>query len=149
MVTYINLEDTILKKPLIYLASPYTHKSVNKMKTRFVQICKVSGKLIKEGHHILCPIASSHPIAKYGHIDDTGWSYWKELDLHYIDACDEVWLTFLDNEWRTSIGMKAEFEYALAHNKPVRAVSKDGKLLYHSKRQIAEFYNLEDLIHAK
>lgn len=127
---------------LVYLASPYTHENTKKMKTRFVQICKVAALLQRKGIFVLCPIASSHPIATYGNIVNTDWEYWKKLDTTFISHCDEVWITMLDEDWQKSVGMRAEALYAHAHSIPVRLINKKGRILSTSEKDILQLFDL-------
>jgi|ERR1044071_3741682 hypothetical protein len=113
---------------LIYLASPYTHPNKKIMKTRWIKVCKLSAKLLKKGIHNICPIASSEPIARYGHLYSTLWKDWEALDTNYLKRCDEIYISVLDREWYKSIGMRAELEYALANNIPARLVDRNGNI---------------------
>ena len=119
-----------MKQPFLwYLASPYSHTNPKIKQTRFVKISKLAGKLIKQGIHVLCPIASSVPIAKYGKIDSTDWEYWKNLDINYVSRCDGILVSILDNEWHTSVGMRAEVEYAKELGIPCALVYRDGGIV--------------------
>jgi hypothetical protein len=114
---------------LYYLASPYTHENTKIMKTRFINVCKLSAILLKKGIHNLCPIASSHPTAKYGKIVSTVWKDWAKLDLNFLKRCDGILISMLDKEWYKSVGMKAEFEYAVKHGIPANLITKNGTII--------------------
>lgn len=116
-------------KPFLwYLASSYTHTNTKIKQTRFVKISKLAGLLTKKGIHVLCPIASSVPIATYGKIDNTEWGYWEGLDLNYLSRCDGMLISQLDKEWYKSVGMRAEFEYCLKTKIPVFIVDNRGNI---------------------
>lgn len=110
-------------KPLIYLASPYTHKEKRVEEQRFSQICWVAGMLIERGHHIFCPIAMAHSIKMRCGL--TGkFDYWEEFDKRMIDACDELWVVMIKG-WLTSVGVAAEIEYAHKLGYVIRYVDPD------------------------
>jgi nucleoside 2-deoxyribosyltransferase len=131
---------------LYYLASPYTHKNTKIMKKRFIDVCKLSAYLLKKGIHTLCPIASSHPTAKYGKIRSTMWKDWAKLDLNFLKRCDGILISVLDKEWMKSIGMKAELEFALKNNIPARLITKDGKILNFSGKEILEMFKIKEAV---
>src|SRR6476646_456624 len=122
-------ESYDIYRSLIYLASPYTHKDSKLMHKRFVQISNLAGRLLKKGYHVLGPISSSVPIAKYGYLKSTKWKDWANLDLNYLIRCDEIWITALDKEWIYSVGMHAELVYAIEHNIPATLVTRHGQVL--------------------
>lgn len=95
----------VSKKPLIYLASPYSNEDPNVVRRRFEHICYIAGRLIEDGYLIYCPIAHSHPIAIQGF--GNNWGTWKELDLAMLSKCDEIWVAEMDG-WEWSEGVSAE-----------------------------------------
>lgn len=105
------------KKPLIYLASPYTHACAEVMDQRFIDICKVAGVLMREGKHLFCPIAMSAPIQKHGGTPGT-WEYWEEYDTAILEKCDELCVVMLDG-WLESTGVQAEIDIAHRLKMPV------------------------------
>lgn len=128
---------------LVYLASPYTHKNYLTMKTRWIKVCKLSAILLKRGIHNICPIASSHPTAKYGHITGTEWKDWEALDLNYLRRCDEIWISTLDKSWIDSVGMKAELEFAMRNRIPAKLVTQEGVVLDYTAREILKMFKKE------
>lgn len=102
---------------LWYLASPYTDDDPAVMQRRFEQTCQVAARLMRDGLHILSPIAHSHPIARYRLPKD--WEYWQELDMLLLSRCDGLIILTLDG-WEESRGVTAEFEYAAQHGMHIR-----------------------------
>ena len=136
-------KDFDIFRPLIYLASPYTHQDPKLMHKRFVQISNLAGRLLKKGYHVLCPISSSVPIAKYGHVKSTKWKAWADLDLNYLGRCDEIWITALDKEWINSVGMYHELKFAMESGyHKVRLVNRHGQLLSENSEYILSRFKI-------
>lgn len=109
---------------LVYLASPYTHKSAHIMKYREEQVTITAAKLTEMFRVTLfLPITQSAAMARacpglFGHT----FSAWKDIDLDAIDHSDEVWVVKLSG-WKKSVGVQAEIEYALKLKKPVKYIN--------------------------
>lgn len=104
---------------LAYLASPYTGDEL----ARFEAVCDVAGQLLLAGHHVLSPIAHTHPIAVRGNLPGN-FEWYEAYDYALIDACSELWVVMLDG-WRESRGVTHEIAYARKTGKPVRWVWTD------------------------
>jgi len=102
---------------MIYLASPYSHPDAAVREARFRAACQATAGLLKAGHHVLCPIAHSHPLVAYGL--PTDWDFWQQVDHEYLRHCDEMVVLMLDG-WRESKGVLAEIGIAEELGKPVR-----------------------------
>lgn len=102
---------------LIYLASPFTHKSKVVMKLRWAIVTAIGAKLVSLGYHIFGPITESHAYDEFG-VGQHGWEFWQEHDNLMIDKCDEVWVVRMKG-WKESRGVKAEIAYALSQDKSV------------------------------
>lgn len=50
------------KKPLIYLASPYSHEDASVRQERYEIVSRVTALLISRGYVVFSPIAYSHPL---------------------------------------------------------------------------------------
>jgi len=106
------------RKPLIYLASPYSHRDEGLKLRRFEEVNKIAAQLILQGFHVFVPISMSHPIAEASGLDMGGWEIennkftgWKDLDTNILSRCDEFWVVEMEG-WDTSVGVRAEFEFA-------------------------------------
>jgi nucleoside 2-deoxyribosyltransferase len=108
---------------LAYLASPYTHDNPGIVLARFHLTCEAAGDLLRAGHHVLSPIAHTHPIAVQCGLPGN-FDWYEAYDYALIDHCDEVWVLMLDG-WRTSRGVTKEVAHARARGKPVRWVFAD------------------------
>ena len=110
---------------MIYLAQPYSHKSVFIRSERFEAGVHVAALLMGRGHVVISPIAHSHPI--YMRHPETGSSFdqWQELDETLIDSSEEVWVLTLDG-WQESYGVGKEIEFAKRRGIPVKYIDTSG-----------------------
>ncbi len=102
---------------MIYLASPYTHKSAYIQHQRFKVVCAVAAKLMSEGKIIFSPIAHGHPIALVGKLP-TDWDYWEKFDKEFLNASESMIVLMLDG-WEESKGVQAEIKYFTELNRPI------------------------------
>lgn len=97
---------------MIYLASPYSHKSRRVENKRFKEVTRVAAELISEyGHSFILPITQSYQLVKIKPELGGSFANWKKIDLHFVSKCDEVWVVTMDG-WKESIGVQAEIEFA-------------------------------------
>lgn len=100
------------KCKLIYLASPYSHRSKRVEQSRYREINRIAAALhTTYDHAFILPITQSHILRKYEDSLGTTFKAWCERDLRFIKACDEVWVVKLKG-WDTSVGIKAEIAFA-------------------------------------
>jgi len=104
----------------IYLAIPYSgmEEESYKLATR------VTAKLMSEDrHNVFSPITHSHPLTQLEGIDMPGdWAFWKEIDLQYIDWCDEMIVIVPEagyNKVLESTGVQAEIDYCAKQGKHI------------------------------
>lgn len=111
-------------KKLIYLASPYSHSDPRVMAYREEQVNSVAAHLyLKHKVSIIPPIMISAVMKRHlGNTIGTSFKEWRNVDLRYIAACDEVWVVTMSG-WNQSIGVIAEIEYAKKNNIPVKYIS--------------------------
>ena len=100
-----------------YLASPYT-KYPRGTDLAFVEISAITGRLLKAGVPIFCPIAHSHPIAIYGELDRLDHTVWLPLDEHQMhNAIGCIVATM--NTWETSYGVAQELKHFNGRGAPI------------------------------
>lgn len=102
---------------MIYLASPYSDPDPHVREARFRKVCAVASKLMRDGKHIFCPIAHTHPIALYGLPKD--WDFWEAYDREYLEFCTEMIVVTLPG-WKESTGVQAEIKIMQELGKPIR-----------------------------
>ena len=104
---------------LIYLASPYSHSDGAVRRKRFQAACRVTARLIREGHNVFSPIVHSHPLTAHGMGGD--WTTWQAIDHDWIRRCDEVVVLTLDG-WMESVGVTGEIDFARSIGRTVRYI---------------------------
>ena len=115
-----------MRKPLVYLASPYTSRSVRVMEFRHVASCRAAGELIRLGLAVFSPIAHSHGIALFSGLPQRDRALWVRADRALMEACTECVVLCIDG-WRESVGVAGEVAYFIASGRPVRYLS-NGRL---------------------
>jgi hypothetical protein len=101
-----------MSKPLIYVASPYTHLLPGVRLFRFEQVCYYAGELMNEGKVVFSPIAHCHPIQAMHNLP-CDWEYWQKTCEAYLSCCYKLIVLQLDG-WDTSVGVQAEIKLASA-----------------------------------
>jgi len=96
-------------KPLIYLASPYTHQNAEVRRYRYTQALRATRLLMLQGRHIWSPIVYTHQLAEAGM--PVEWEFWESFDRAMLSRCQELWVLALDG-WRQSRGVQEEVRMA-------------------------------------
>lgn len=102
---------------MIYLASPYSHHDPEIREARFQAVCRVAGRLMRQGLLVFSPIAHTHPIALAGDLPK-GWAYYERFDREMLEACQELWIVKLPG-WEISTGILSEIEIAQTMDRPI------------------------------
>ena len=97
-------------KPLVYLATPYTHADPEVVEARVQAVNRAAAHLMAQGLKIFSPISHSHPIAMAGTLP-TDWEYWKEFDWAYLTHCHKI-IVLRSEGWEQSTGVTAELKFA-------------------------------------
>ena len=101
----------------IYIASPFSHPRLIVRIYRYIKVCRVAGRLIREGNIVYSPIAHSAPIAWLCRLQGDH-ATWKEQNRGWISWCDELWVLTIEG-WDVSIGIEWEMEMARIMGKRV------------------------------
>jgi hypothetical protein len=104
----------------IYLAVPYSDPDPAVKENRFEAVTIKTGELMNEGYLVYSPITACHPVAVRCSLPGS-WEYWQELDIAFIEWCDEVWILMLPG-WTESTGVNAEIKIARRLNKPIKYI---------------------------
>jgi hypothetical protein len=99
-----------------YLASPYSKYPYGR-EAAFVDVCLVAAKLMDRHVRLFCPIAHTHPIARYTEHPDTQ-AFWLAHDLPLLHAATGLLVVAMPG-WRESSGVAWEIEYAEGAGKPI------------------------------
>lgn len=112
-----------MTKPLVYLASPYSHKDPFIRELRFLKVCAAAGRLINRGFTVFAPIAYSHPIATVCQLP-LEFEFWKAIDRDYISVSKKLFVLTLDG-WEQSKGVSAEIEIAKEFRIPIEYITME------------------------
>jgi hypothetical protein len=102
----------------VYLASPFSHPKWYVRWWRFIQVCRVAARLMRQGHVVFCPIAHAFPIELFGMKAIEGFDFWMRQDLPVLIRAKKIFVLMLPG-WEKSIGIAKEVETADTHDIPV------------------------------
>jgi hypothetical protein len=125
------------KGKVLYIASPYSAVGVvdeelkkDIMKARFEEVTAIEAELTKLYQlTLLCPITTSHLFKEYQPDLGTSWDFWSQIDENLLRVVDALLLIKMAG-WENSIGVKAELQLAVKHNKPVYEYNPIRKQFY-------------------
>lgn len=109
--------DDARVKPLIYLASPYSHRDPAVMQDRYEQVCQAAADMVAEGQMAISPIAYGHTLLGYREMPGD-WTFWESFCISLLAKCERIVVLKMDG-WQESRGVQAEIRYAEAHGIPV------------------------------
>jgi len=123
----------MMKRPIIYLACPYTHIDASVREQRFIASARAAAALIKQGNVVYSPITMTHPIDQVlaGENATMGSVYWLEFDSAFMEICSEMVVLTLEG-WRSSEGVQREIAYFRDGGKRVRYMAVDDLKLIES-----------------
>jgi len=105
------------KKPLIYLACPYTGNE----EENFKAVSKKAAELMNQGMTIFSPIAMAHPMATFGKLPGN-WEFWEKFDKDYLSCCHQLIVYRLPG-WEKSKGVQAEIKIAQEMGIPIEYIN--------------------------
>lgn len=97
-------------KPLVYLASPYTHKDALVRDMRAAAVTIMAHKMMQEGIIVFSPVSYGHTIAKLGDMP-TDWQYWEKTCRAYLSHSHKIVVLMLQG-WEESTGVTEELKIA-------------------------------------
>lgn len=102
---------------LAYLATPYSKYFLG-IEAAFVHAAEIAARLLKAGVRVYSPIAHTHPLAVYGHLDPLDHSIWIPFDEAMMNAADALIVARMRG-WDESYGVKHEIEFFAQAHKPI------------------------------
>jgi len=111
----------MIKKPITYLACPYSHASLVERTWRFSMATLAAAHLIKSGEIVFSPITMTHPIDRamcHGG-ESMGGEYWLSFDYAFMAVCAQIVVLKLDG-WEESTGVQREIAFFRSSELPVR-----------------------------
>lgn len=115
------------ERPLIYLATPYTHRDTLVMLSRRIMASQIAAKMIRNGRLVYSPIAATTRLADDGGLNDT-WDQWAEYDRDFLRRCDMLAVAKMSG-WRESNGVSHEIAIAYERGIPIKLVNLCGEFL--------------------
>jgi len=110
---------TAPKRPLTYLASPYSHKNAEVRQVRFEQAARATGWLMQYAeYNAFSPIVHSHPLATLWGLPG-GWEHWVKVDKPYLEVSQRLVVLTIQG-WAESRGVQEEIRLARAVGMPVQ-----------------------------
>ena len=107
---------------VVYLASPFSHKSPDIQRERYLKACRATAKLIAARVPVFSPLCNSVPAVELGGLDATH-EVFLATDLPILRRCSEVLIVGLDG-WSESEGVKMEMCEAFIHKIPVTLIEE-------------------------
>ncbi len=111
-------------KPVMYLASPYTHMDKEIQHMRYLAVRDTAAHLMRNDVLVFSPIVHCHPMAvSCGLKGDI--SFWREYDFALIAALPQFGILTLPG-WEKSEGIEEEQAYAVSLGRVVKIVPPIG-----------------------
>jgi hypothetical protein len=111
------------EKPLVYLASTYTHEDPKIKEYRWIKICEKASQLASEGMMVFSPIAMCHPMSVFGKLPGD-WTFWEKFDRAYL-SCSNKMIVYKLKGWETSKGVQSEIKIAEEMGIPIEYIDED------------------------
>ncbi|MFQ5742005.1 MAG: DUF1937 family protein [Acidobacteriota bacterium] len=102
----------------IYLASPYSANTQQKMDERYKIAQECVGEFTRGGVVMLSPVLHCHDLARRYELR-TDYAFWRQLNEALIRAASELWVLCLPG-WEDSLGVSSEIKFAKTLHKPIR-----------------------------
>lgn len=107
--------------PLCYLATPYSKLELVKA---FEDAARIAAALLSSGMKVYSPIAHTHPLAIYGHLDPLDHSIWLPFDEAMMRVCDALIVAHMSG-WDESVGIAHEIAFFAHADKPIFDLNPD------------------------
>ena len=99
-----------MKKPLLYLAVPYSHSDPVVEEFRLTAVGEVAGFLMCHGEIVFSPISHGIAISRQSKLPTT-WAYWQNFCEAYLSVSHTLAILTLEG-WKESEGVNGEMECA-------------------------------------
>lgn len=107
-----------MRKPLIYLAAPYSHPEQAVVDKRMQVFSKATTALILQGHCVVSPLFN-HFVIIQKHDVPGNWDFWADYSRELLARCDQIWVLKLPG-WDASVGVAGEIEVAGERMIPIK-----------------------------
>jgi nucleoside 2-deoxyribosyltransferase len=127
------------KKPLIYLASPYSSDNPAVMENRHAAACTAAASFMAGGLVVFSPIAHTHILSRsLPSFLRNDHEFWMDQDLSILKKCDALAVLCLPG-WEDSRGVKEELAFAKKQHLPTFLINPPSpNSIMRSIREIAD-----------
>lgn len=101
---------------MIYIASPYTHVSVDLMERRYEAVRAFTATLLENRVFCYSPIVHCHDLAKHHNLPKD-FDFWQDYNRHMLDRSDKL-IIFGLGGWKHSKGVEGEIAHWMQSHKP-------------------------------
>jgi nucleoside 2-deoxyribosyltransferase len=102
----------------IYLASPYSSPNASIRHQRWIDACRATAHLMRQGLFVFSPIAHSHSVEIHGFSEPQSGKFWMAQDLPWLERSDELCVLLLTG-FLESTGVKQEIAFAGERGMPI------------------------------
>jgi hypothetical protein len=101
-------------KPVIYLASPYTHPDDKIREDNFRKVSQIAADLNAEGHVVFSPITYGHTLIQFRDMPGD-WPFWASFCFSLLLKADKMVICDTIEGWDKSRGIEEETSFARDH----------------------------------
>lgn len=110
-------------KPLIYIASPYSHPDDNVREENFRKVSQIAADLTAEGFIVLSPITYGHTLLSFKEMP-SDWPFWASFCFSLLVKADTLLVCDNLEGWDKSRGVDEEISFARDHDIKIEFFSK-------------------------
>jgi len=121
-------------KPVVYLASPYTHEDPHVVEENFRKVSQVAADLTAGGMIVFSPITYGHTLLQFKDMPGD-WSFWASFCFSLLLKSDQLLVCDNMEGWEISKGVTEEISFARDHNIKVSYYSELERSLRYKKEK--------------
>jgi len=110
-------------KPVIYLASPYSHPEKEVMEENFEKVSQIAADLTSEGYIVFSPITYGHTLLQFREMPGD-WPFWASFCFSLLVKADNLIVCDTIEGWDKSRGVDEEMSFARDHGIKIEFLSK-------------------------
>lgn len=99
-----------IRKPLGYIASPYSSAYESVESIRYHEACLATRFLMRRGEMVYSPVVHSHKLVRSYGLPKT-WDFWQAPSYAMLDRCDLMYILDIEGA-DASVGVQKEFARA-------------------------------------
>jgi hypothetical protein len=110
-------------KPLIYLASPYSHEIDEVREENFRKVSQIAANLTAEGYVVVSPITYGHTLLQFKEMP-SDWPFWASFCFSLLVKADKLLVCDNLEGWDKSKGVEEEMSFAKDHGIKIEFLTK-------------------------